>query len=111
MTRVPRTPIFAAYVLASVFLAASLLWATFLIPTSGDPVDDMGSGADPFIWFFWVSRSFLAFVAVQMCFGFLYPGMTPKEKAAWIGGALALWPIMFGAIALSRIVIDVIKLA
>lgn len=110
MTRVLRTPILAAYVLASAFLAASLWWARLLIPTASDPADTMGSGADPFIWFSWVSLSFLAFVAVQVCFGLLYSGLTRKEKVAWIGGAVSLWPIVFGAMVLSRIVSDTIRL-
>ena len=66
----------------------------------------MGSGADPFIWFAWVSISFLAFVVLQVCFGLAYPGMARAEKARWIGGAIALWPIVFGTLVISRLVID-----
>jgi hypothetical protein len=95
----------------SAFLAASLLWARFLIPTSGDPADDLGSGADPFIWFAWVSVSFLAFVVVQVCFGVAYPGMTRAGKARWIGGAVALWPIVFATLVISRVVIDGVVVA
>jgi hypothetical protein len=89
------------YAIASIFLALSLWWVKAYIVDSPDVTDSYGSGADPFIWFAYVSRAFLVFVALQCLFFFVERSLTKGERLGVILASFSLWIVVFTGLAIT----------
>ena len=98
----PKAKAFWGYAIISGLLALSPIWTAYLIINSYPSGDSMGSGGDVFVWFYYVTLAFVAYLVVQLLSFFgrsLIPRRTHKMV---ILGTLVAWMVSLIAVAAIR---------
>ena len=82
-----------ADVVASVVLALSPVIIKLLIFASYDRSDTYGSGADPFVWFYFVMWALGGYLAVQAIFFITFRVGSVRAKLFILLGTIPIWMI------------------
>lgn len=81
----------STYLALSLLLSASPILVRGVIRASYDPADPYGSGADPFVWFYFVAWAFITYCGIQLVAFLVGRFGTVRAKVTVLLASLICW--------------------